>query len=323
MHGQLKRGGAMSARILSVVLAVLLFSSPGTGAAQPGGALTMDTGLLIQKTFNLNCDFSIYRTAQDCIGRILPTLKYKTDSYVASKATYTLKVTYTEFKDVNNAGLPMTSRGTAFLIDAGRRYLLTSKHVLVGHKAWSTVLQNHPYPTLEAAVEAYLSSPRVSIQVSSPEEGAILAGRLVALSRDSDLALLTVDSLNAFQITAYESLFKPITIAQANKCDQGFLVSAVGYIDGQNPGAVSQKFSAFSPATCDTVSKDYYIGDQLYRILLNSTGSPFEPGFSGGPVLDGDMHLVGVVSGATNQPGAVNTSFFVPISEVQAFIRRF
>lgn len=312
----------MSARILSAVLAVLCVSSPGIGAAQPAGALTMDNGLLVQKVLSLNCDFNIYRTAQDCVGRILPTLKYKTDSYVASKATYTLKVTYKEFQDVNT-GQSMASRGTAFLIDAGRRFLLTSKHVLVGQKVWSTVLQNHNYPSLEAAVEAYLSSEKVSIQVSSPEEGAILAGRLVALSHDSDLALVTVDSLNAFQITAYESLFKPIRVAPTINCDQGFDVSAVGYIDAQNPGSVSQKFAAFSPATCDAVSKNYYIGGTQHRIILHSTGSPFEPGFSGGPVLNRDMHLVGVVSGATNQPGAVNTSFFVPISEVQAFMRRF
>lgn len=293
--------------------------------AQGPSEKEIDEGMLSQDVISIGCDFRRLVDANDCVRRILPTLSYRSRHFVASQVTFLLKVTYKEFPDPNNGGQPMLSVGSAFLIDRDKGYFLTAKHVLMGKKVWSTYFpKEHLFADLETAIEDYLYQPKnVDIRLQSVDGGASVSADLIALDRTSDLALLSVKGIEDIAVQRYPALFQALTPNSTSECKGSIKVYAIGYTDSLEPGKYQSSATQFARARCGSYPKTYDIGGQKYRIALSSTDAPFRPGFSGGPVLNGDFQLVGVVSGATLGIGGAGSSFFVPVSVVRSFLGRF
>jgi len=232
-----------------------------------------------------------------------------------------LRVTYKEFPDPSNGNQSTVSRGSAFLVDRDRGYFLTAKHVLLGSKVWSTFFPNNPFADLEAAIEDYLYSEKVQITLQADEDAPPIPASLIALDRNSDLALIAVYNLNNITLSQFPALYRPMAMASDIECTN-LQVTAVGFTLSPNSTKMRRDNSPFGRATCDFYPKTYYIGGQKYRIPLFNTTAAFKPGFSGGPVLDSDLQVIGVVSGAT-APTESQNWFFVPLSAVRSFLSRF
>jgi S1-C subfamily serine protease len=218
-------------------------------------------------------------------------------------------------------GPPPVSRGAAFLVDAKKGLFLTARHVLVGDRSWSTDL---PAPNrfldLDSAIENHLRSTNVKVTLSPGSFGTAVEARVVALDRNSDLALLQAKSIGQIPTANFPGIFTEVPFADRFDCEGD--VSAIGYSDATNPGEYRLDSTKFAPAVCDFAPKAYYVGDILYNFSLYSTSAPFQPGFSGGPVLNQYWEVIGVVSGASvTQAGQSN--FFVPSNQVKAFLTRF
>jgi S1-C subfamily serine protease len=257
--------------------------------------------------------------AQDCVGRVLPTIEYRAKHYVSRQATFLLRVVYKDLPDAR--GQATVSAGSAFVVDRDRGYFLTAKHVLLGNKVWSTHFPNHIFADLEAAIEDYLNSEKVELRLQTDEDASPTSARLIALDRDSDLALLVVSNPNNITLSQFPALFRNVLIPPDGECSGSFKVAAIGFTNSADPKKLERQGTQFDDATCDFFPKTYLIGGQKYRVALFRTKTAFYPGFSGGPVLDSQMRLAGVVSGAAL--GESKNSFFVPVSAIRSFLARF
>jgi len=295
-----------------VVLSLLSLPIPVT-AQQPG----IDNSLLTKDVLTEECNLRTFAKADDCLRRVVPTLNYRAAYFAAYHATYLIRVNY----DPDVAGSKATSKGTAFLVDEQRGYLLTAKHVLLGSKVWSSLLTNHLFSDLESAVEDHLSrSSLIEIQMS--EDDAPVKARLIGLDRNSDLALLAVN-LNSLHLAQFPSIFRSIQLTREATCPDNFSVISVGF-RGSGDDTRLEKHSepVFARADCRLQPNTYFIGGQQYRVALHRTNLKLYPGSSGGPILDNRFELVGVASGA-REAGNSLQSYFVPVSAVRAFLSRF
>ncbi|MCU7374208.1 serine protease [Paucibacter sp. O1-1] len=278
---------------------------------------TIDIGMLSKSVIKAECDLTTYIRANDCLGRLLPTLQYRAAHYAATRATYLLRVNY----EPTVPGTPSISTGSAFLIDRERGYFITAKHVLVGNRVWSTHLANHAFPDLESAIEDHLAR-NVGITLHASEDATPVTARLIGMDRDSDLAMLAVSDLNLLPLANYDALFRPIPLARAGQpCVDprivvlGFQADALGRMLPRPP-------DDWASASCSLQPNTYRIGELKFRIPLHSTTLALNPGNSGGPVLDQNFEVVGVVSGAST--GSLPAQyFFVPVSAVRTFLDRF
>jgi S1-C subfamily serine protease len=321
-------GGIMSRPINTLgfltTLLVLVGCLVSPCHAQDSSEKQIDTNLLTLTTIKIDCSFGNWNLAQDCVKRILPTLSYRAAHYIAHQTTFLLRVTYKDFPDLNNASQPSVSSGSAFLVDRDRRYFLTAKHVLLGSKVWATHFPpNHPFVDLETGIEDYLQSSKVEITLQEGEGAVRIPAKLIALDRHSDLALISVDNPNAITLSLnFPALFQNPRLADSVERTENIRVAAIGFAESPESGKLERQATEFGDASCVLFPKTYSIGGQKYRVVLFSTKSAFKPGFSGGPVLDTELRLVGVVSGAT-PPGLMSYSYFVPLSAVRSFLAQF
>ena len=293
------------------------------GAAQDTPERQIDRNLLTPHVVKIDCDFRTYPQANDCVRRILPTVSLRASDFLKNEATFLLRVTYRKFPDANNANQPIVSSGSAYLVDRDRGFFLTAKHVLMGPKDWPSTLQAGNFSDFEAAVENYLGSQDVQISLQANEDGVPIAASLIAMDRTSDLALIAVRNPNLIPLSQFPALFQNPPIAADVDCN-GLKVRAIGF--GRSPDAkkFERKSTSYESASCDYFSKTYLIGGLKYNIPLFRSSTAFQPGFSGGPVLDEDYRLVGIVSGAVPAlAGEPKDVFFVPISIVKAFLAKF
>lgn len=274
----------------------------------------IDLRFLAAKHLPVTCDMTTWVLAQECVKRIVPTLEYMTAFYVAQQATMLTTVIYRDIP-----ALP-PGKGTAFMVDKAKGLFLTARHVLVGDIAWSTRLPTAPNG-LDSEIERYLRSGKVDVQLSMYEGGPPSSAIVVAVSKDSDLALLQLKRPDSLQLAAYPVLSRAIAVKNADAaCDQ---VAAIGFSVGPTDEFV-QSNTDYASANCQQLSlKEYFIGDQKHQFGLHSSSAAFKPGFSGGPILNSRLEFVGVVSGATQNAGVRSYSFFVPGSTVRSFLQPF
>ncbi len=278
----------------------------------------IDNSQLSKDVLSEACDLRTYNSADDCLKRVLPTLNYRAAYFAANHATYLIKVNY----EPDVAGSRATSKGTAFLVDERRGYLLTAKHVLMGSKIWSSVLTNHLFADLESALEDHLSRTAL-IEIQTSEDDGPLKARLIGLDRNSDLALVAVNPNSLPVAQMFPALFKPIQLTRETTCPENFTVTSVGFRSkGDENRLEKHSEPVFARADCRLQPNTYFIGGQQYRIALHKTDLKLYPGNSGGPVLDSRFELVGVASGA-REAGNSPQSYFVPVSAVRAFMSRF
>lgn len=290
--------------------------------AQPTADKEIDRALMSQTVIRLDCNLQQYHAANDCLRRVVPTLAHRVAHYAAMQSTFLLKVEYAATDTVAAS----SSVGTAFLVDRERGYFLTAKHVLMGQRVWSTVLPNRDaFADLETAIEDHLStSGKVTISLQSSEDQPRVSASLIAMDRNTDLALVAVGDPNAFPVTNFAALYRPLPMAAPRDCNGKFNVSAIGFAESTRPGRMEQKPTDMGSAECQLSTRTYSIGGQKYRVPLLNTQINFLPGFSGGPVLDEEFRVVGVVSGATVAGGGTaGYRYFVPVSAAQSFLSRF
>lgn len=282
----------------------------------------IDLSFLPKIKIDLTCNFLTMAQAQECVRSTLPSIQYRADHYVAQQATMLVNITHEDPKPDGPAFKPQPSVGTAFLVDKEKGLFVTAKHVLIGDTAWSTLWKNNNgFADLESAIEAYLQSDNARINLSQYQDAAPSRATLIALSRTADLALLSVRNIGSLPVTQHPSLFKHFPFPDRHECGN---ISAIGFSIGPTPGQYVQgNTSPFVPATCNLVSKTYFIGGQKYSFPLYFSSALFEPGFSGGPVLNEQLELVGVVSGATTSVGEKKLNYFVPAAVVKAFVASF
>ncbi|MBC5782618.1 trypsin-like peptidase domain-containing protein [Ramlibacter sp. USB13] len=282
---------------------------------------SIDVNLLSKEKIQANCELNTYVGAEDCVGRLIPTLNYRAAYYAADNATYIVRVTYDA---LNNPAARPSSFGSGFLVDRDRGFVITAKHVLVGNRDWTSLLQSttNQFANLDTAIEDTLSrTARIELQTS---DGMYpMPTRLVAIDRDSDLALLQITNLNAIQLSNFKALFQAIPLVPEGKGCSDLKVIAIGFQEAGAGVMERRRPDEFTKAECLLQAGTYYIGMLKHRIPLLTTGLKFTAGNSGGPVLNEQFQVVGVVSGAKTNLGDSINNYFVPVSAVRSFLNRF
>ncbi|OWK43423.1 trypsin-like peptidase domain-containing protein [Fimbriiglobus ruber] len=190
--------------------------------------------------------------------------------------------------------------GSGTLIDRERRLVLTNYHVV----------EDNPRATV------YFPQFRDGQPISDRQyyeerkERLGRSGRVVALDKKADLALIRVDGI--------PDEVKAIPLAAASP-DPGEPVHSIG-----NAGKSGALWGYVKGTVRQVYRKKWQVElERNHRITFEAkvieTDSPTNPGDSGGPLLNDKGELVGVTQG-----GAVNAqlvSFFVDISEVKRLLR--
>ncbi len=167
-------------------------------------------------------------------------------------------------------------------------------------------------------VQVRLTVRRIQVQVPGDPETGASPGRydatVIAESADLDLAVLSIAAAN----------LPNFDLGDSDALEAGDALDAVGFPFGEDveigrvagesdlPPEVSVSRGTFSAFRTDT--------DGLRRFV--QTTAPVNPGNSGGPVLDGDGYVVGVVARrltGTSAP-ALGIGFAVPINLVKQFL---
>ena len=272
------------------------------------------------------CSFKSDTLIAECISRMAPTIQWRSEFYASQISTFSIDVRYPNIKNAD--GTVRTSAGTGFLVNKEKRYVITAKHVLLGDRVdWPSRLPDHGFVDLESAIEDYLRAGNIEItgRLDGFNQGVRLT--LVALDRTADLALLQATSFRDFGFIAEQPQFRALPMMDKFECagvmpvGVGPGVFALGY-PTPPPGARIEA-SKHEYAGCNVVPKTAYAGGLRFRFPLTDTKSDFEPGYSGGPVLDySSLRVVGVVSGATVAAGS-SRRFFTPLPAVKSFLSRF
>jgi V8-like Glu-specific endopeptidase len=306
------------ARRVAAVCAAALACAATAVAQDETRELSTAARDLASSASTISCVFDDDPKISDCVSTNLPAIRWRTDYHTALSATFSVQVSYSGVKNSDNS--PRVSRGTAFLVDRGKRYLVTAKHVILGENMdWPSRLQSSGFSNIEDAVLDYLRQPaNAEIQIRPAGYTNGIRVILVALDPNSDLALLQAASFDELLI-ASRPFFRQLPFMNEYKCDKANQpVFAVGYIA---PPPAAAAVSRPETASCNIQPKTAYIGGMKYNFSLYDTKSDFEPGMSGGPVLDDKtVQVVGVVSGATV---GSSRKFFTPLPSLKAFLSRF
>ncbi len=123
------------------------------------------------------------------------------------------------------------------------------------------------------------------------EAGQILPAKLVRSDPANDLALLDVETSG-----------KPLVLSQTANISKGLEVFTLGYplpgLQGQEQKATFGRVNALSGPQGD--------------IRFVQVDVPIQPGNSGGPLIDANGHVIGVITGSLDELKALNTSGALP-----------
>lgn len=187
-----------------------------------------------------------------------------------------------------------TSSGTGVLIDADRKLVITNAHV-VGDCRNAVLF----FADMEN------DRPKVDRQHYYDNVKKLgLRGRVVAVDRKRDLALIEIDRI--------PEGVKPAILA-ATSALPGEAVNSVG-----NPGT-SEALWVFTSGTVRSVYKKTFrsgAGDHEFTVL--ETQAPINSGDSGGPVVNAKGELVAVAQAIS--PKARLVTYCVDVSEVRDFL---
>jgi tetratricopeptide (TPR) repeat protein len=185
------------------------------------------------------------------------------------------------------------STGSGWLLDADRKLVVTNHHVVAG--------------AAEAGVyfPAYENGRRIDDREHYRKREP-LAGEVLLSDPKRDLAVIRLTSLPE-GATALE-------LAPASP-QPGQLLMSIG-----NAASVEALWSATTGSVRQVYRKKMkFRGGQVVDAVIVETQSPTNPGDSGGPVVDDQGRLVGVVSAGAKEAQLVTT--FIDVSEVRNFAR--
>lgn len=187
-----------------------------------------------------------------------------------------------------------TSSGTGVLIDADRKLVITNAHV-VGDCRNAVLF----FADMENG------RPKVDRQHYYDNVKKLgLRGRIVAVDRKRDLALIEIDRIPEGA--------KPAILAPTSALP-GEAVNSVG-----NPGA-SEALWGFTSGTVRSVyKKTFRSGAGEHEFTVLETQAPINSGDSGGPVVNAKGELVAVAQAIS--PKARLVTYCVDISEVRDFL---
>jgi serine protease Do len=188
-----------------------------------------------------------------------------------------------------------TSSGTGVLVDAERKLVVTNAHVVGENR--SAVIFFRALKDDRPIVEKkhYLENVR--------KLG--IRGRVVAVDRKRDLALVELDRLPEGA--------KAIELADKST-GPGEGVDSVG-----NPGTITDPLWVYTSGTVRAVyKKQFRTGAGEHEFMVVETQSPLNSGDSGGPVLDASGKLTGIAQSVAKRGKLI--SYCVDISEVKDFM---
>jgi serine protease Do len=192
-------------------------------------------------------------------------------------------VTATESSDSGNELLTAENSSGSGIILSPDGYILTNAHVVKG--AHSVKVQLNVNAEAEARKEGGKSYNRP------------LAGSIVGVDRDSDLAVVKIDKVN----------LPYLTFGDSDELKQGQIVMALG-----NPLGLD---NSVSMGVVSAVSRQIKPDDSMVYI---QTDAPINPGNSGGPLVDTDGHVVGIDTLIfTQSGGSEGIGFAIPANIAQ------
>jgi S1-C subfamily serine protease len=206
-----------------------------------------------------------------------------------------------EFEDarapVRRAGVEIAS-GTAFVV-APSGLLITSRHVIVT-----------PPRAIDGAVVSVERS-RVEVAIATPAGTRALDAWVAAQDEDLDLA--------ALQVTASELPYLPLGDSDALEAAQP--VRILGFPFGRKVEVARTGADVVPEPSVTVGSLSAARSDEAGETRFLQTDASVNPGNSGGPMLDEDGYVQGVVkmklSSRTGEPGA---AFAVPVALVKDFL---
>lgn len=183
--------------------------------------------------------------------------------------------------------------GSGVLIDKEQRLILTNQHVVGNANRVSVFFPAYRDSGFHAERSYYLERL----------DDLAVSGRVLARDRQRDLALVQIDEVPD----------RAVQIEFGERAEPGDAVHSIG-----NPGTSN----ALWVYTSGTVRANYFSEFQddtsHRRMQILETDAPINPGDSGGPVVNGEGHLVALVQSMRTDARLVSQC--VDISEIQTFL---
>ena len=187
-----------------------------------------------------------------------------------------------------------TASGTGVLIDAEKKLVMTNAHVVGDSRNVVIFFRDLKKGRPIVEKKHYLENvKKLGVR-----------GRVVAVDRKRDLALVELDRVPEFA--------KAIEMAEESTTP-GTAVDSVG-----NPGA-SEALWVYTSGTVRAVyKKKFRTGAGEHDFTVVETQSPLNTGDSGGPMVDSNGKLVGIVQAIAKKGSLI--SYCVDITEVKDFL---
>lgn len=187
-----------------------------------------------------------------------------------------------------------TSSGTGVLVDKERKLVVTNAHV-VGDSRSAVIFFRDLQDDRPVVEKSHYLKNVKKLGVR---------GRVVAVDRKRDLALVELEKLPAYA--------KAIEMSEKST-SPGVSIDSVG-----NPGASDALWVYTSGKVRSVYKKRFRTGAGEHEFTVVETQSPLNSGDSGGPVVGPDGKLVGVVQAISKKGSLI--SYCVDISEVKDFL---
>ena len=142
-------------------------------------------------------------------------------------------------------------------------------------------------------------------------DGTIIPGKLVGADPDSDLAVVKVDNVSAYEL-------KPVTMADSSKLKVGQLAVAIGNPFGLQGTMTVGFISALGrlvPTDENAIGPTYNIPDII------QTDASLNPGNSGGALLNSKGEVIGVTQSMSSTSGSsAGVGFAIPAAIVKQVV---
>lgn len=215
----------------------------------------------------------------------------------------------------SNREIQFESQGSGFIIDSYRNLLITAKHVVMGERVWSPDLEDmdiNKSIDAHSSIEGFIRTFG-KLHIRTEKGTPLIEAELIALDRYSDVALLRYGGKSTLLDTRIGAPFQRVRLARG--CTNGMNIFGAGYPDSLKGDFDRTLWKQIDD--CRLVSTTYDGGLPWYSALLYRSNAAFESGMSGGPVLDQNGRVVGMVAGSTANG---KRGFIVPVGAIRRFI---
>jgi S1-C subfamily serine protease len=173
---------------------------------------------------------------------------------------------------------------------------VTSKVIAVGCNGGAEAGSSWPVATGYLVTNAHVVAGSSSVEIDTPN-GSRFTAKVVLFDPDTDLAVLYVPGLTLQPLTAVDS--DPV---------RGSGGAVIGY-----PGGNSEQVVAAAVSGTEMARGYNIYGDALVTRDIEVLSARVIPGNSGGPIVNDDGEIIGVVFAAsTTQPGEVGYALTIP-----------